>query len=102
MRTNALIMFCLLSAASNAIAQPPPQIRFDHLVCGSTVRLDVSSNGRAALVRGDDGRENLLRRSTSKLGSLYEGPGMALLRSGDTIIYVDGDGGSLACAPLSR
>jgi hypothetical protein len=102
MRTNALIMLCLLGAASNAVAQPPPPVRVDHLVCGSAVRLDVSSNGRVAIVGGDDGSESLLRRTGSRLGNHYEGEGIALLRSGNTIIYMERDGRSFACAPLPR
>ena len=101
MRALALTAFVLTGCASTDLP-PVTHVGNSYLVCGSTVRLDISHDGRSAVMRDGEGRETLLQRANSKLGTRYEGSGLAVLRSGDTHLYFDRDGASLACAPLPR
>lgn len=73
-----------------------------YLVCGSTIRLDISHDGRTAVVRDNEGRQTTLVRVKSTLGTRYAGGGISVLRSGDTYVYNAPDGATLSCAPLRR
>ena len=101
MRTITLMAFVLTGCVSHDLS-PAAKVANNYLVCGSAVQLDISHDGRSAIVRDGEGRQTLLQRAPSSLGTRYEGPGLAVLRSGDTYLYVDRDGVSLACDPLPR
>ena len=100
-RMMALPLVALLGGCS-AQVPPPASPRTTYLVCDSTVRLDISHDGRFAVVRTGDGRELRLIRSDSELGTRYAAKGVSVLRSGDTYVYTDAKGSSVACVPLRR
>lgn len=79
-----------------------PQVGTTYLVCGSTVRLDISHDGRTAVVRDNEGRQTTLDRVESNLGTRYAGGGISVLRSGDNYIYNAPGGATLPCDPLRR
>ena len=101
MRMIALMAFVLTGCTSHHL-QRPARAGNTYLVCGSAVRLDISHDGRSAIVRDERGRETLLPRADSSLGTRYEGSDLTVHRSGDTYLYFDRDGASLACDPLPR
>ena len=101
MRSLALIAFGLAGCATIELGQPETEANATYLVCGSAVRLDISHDGRAAVLR-EEGRETILERVQSSLGTRYAGGGVSILRSGDAYIYTDRDGGAVACDLLPR
>lgn len=102
MRHLPLIMLCLAGCATAGPQSSNEQVRNTYLVCGSTVRLDISHDGRGAVVRETDGRETVLQRIESTLGTRYAGDGVSVLRSGDAYIYTDRDGDTVPCDLLPR
>jgi hypothetical protein len=101
MRTIPLIAFILTGCAGHAVP-PAATVGNAYLVCGSAVRLDISHDGRSAIVREDDGSEMVLQRAGSPFGTKYQGAGISIIRSADTYLYLDRSGASVACAPLPR
>ena len=101
MRHLSLITLCLAGCAT-ANPQGSNPVRNTYLVCGSTVRLDISHDGQAAVVREPDGRETVLQRTESTLGTRYAGGGVSVLRSGDAYIYTDRHGDTVSCDLLPR
>jgi hypothetical protein len=101
MRYIALIAFSLTGCAGG-MHSPAADARATYLVCGSAVRLDISHDGRAAVLREANGRETILQRVNSTLGTRYAGDGLSVLRSGEIYIYADRDGSTLHCDPIPR
>jgi hypothetical protein len=101
MRLFFLLAFGLSACATN-VDHEGSKVRTTRLVCGSTIRLDISHDGRTAVMRSNEGREAILQRTSSSMGIRYEGQGLALLRSGDVFIFVRQDGTTLNCDPLQR
>jgi hypothetical protein len=66
------------------------------------VRLDISHDGQSAVLREASGRETILQRVSSTLGTRYAGDGVSVLRSGDVYIYTVRDGSTLPCDLLPR
>ena len=102
MRYFSMITLCLAGCATAHPERSNDQVRNTYLVCGSTVRLDISHDGRAAVIREGDRPETVLQRTVSTLGTRYAGDGVSVLRSGDTYIYTDRDGDTIACDLLPR
>lgn len=102
MRHLSLITLCLAGCATADPQSSNDPVRNTYLVCGSTVRLDISHDGRAAVIRESDGRETVLQRTESTLGTRYAGGGVSVLRSGDAYIYTDRDGDTVPCDLLPR
>ena len=101
MRTIALIAL-VLTGCSGHLVPPAGTVGNTYLVCGSAVRLDISHDGRSAILRDGQRADIVLQRANSPFGSKYEGSGIAVIRSGDTYLYLDRSGGSVACDPLPR
>ncbi len=82
----------------------PTQVsaRDTYLVCGGAARLDISHDGRFAVVRSSEGQEIILGRTASPLGTKYEAQGVSVLRSGDIYVFAGREGVSMACSPLER
>ena len=93
-----------IALAGCVTSAPPPAttVGNTYLVCGSAVRLDISHDGRSAVLREGQREGVVLTRADSPLGTRYGGSGLAIIRSGDTYIYLDGTGASLACDPITR
>lgn len=101
MRTIALIAL-VLTGCSGSLVPPAGTVGNTYLVCGSAVRLDISHDGRSAILREGQRADIVLQRANSHIGTKYEGSGIALIRSGDTFLYLDRSGASVACDPLPR
>jgi hypothetical protein len=95
-------LIILVAVLSGCATGPSPELRNTYLVCGSTVRVNISHDGVAAFLQDSDGVEVTLRRSTSEFGTRYEGGGVSVLRSGDVYIYTTRDGTTLNCDILPR
>ena len=100
---RAFLTMAISVAAAGCATVPQQQTPAGttYLVCGAS-RLDISHDGRTAVVRDSEGRETLLQRADSSLGTRYAGGGISVLRSGDTYVYNAPNGAALACAPLQR
>lgn len=96
---TALALFLAGSAGHDLASEAA--VKHTYLVCGSAIRLDISHDGRSAIVRGERS-ESVLKRANSQLGSRYEGEGVAIMRSGDIYLYLDQSGASTPCDPLPR
>ena len=100
MRSLAILASIFLAGC--AVHQPEAEFRTTYLVCGGANRIDISHDGRTAVLRDLDGTQVTLNRTPSDLGIRYEGEGVSILRSGDTYVYQTRNGQSLSCAPLER
>jgi hypothetical protein len=101
MRSLALITLLVTSCATD-VDRAAGEIGTTYLVCGSSVRLDISHDGRTAVVREAGGQEAILQRVESTMGTRYAGAGVAILRSGETYIYTDPEGHTVSCDRLPR
>lgn len=100
---RAFVMTVISGALAGCATVPQQQTSAGttYLVCGAS-RLDISHDGRTAVVRDSDGRETILQRTASSLGTRYAGGGISVLRSGDTYVYNAPNGTAVTCAPLQR
>lgn len=94
----------VLLALAGCTTMPSAQVsaRDMYLVCGGTTRLDISHDGRFAVVRSSEGQEIVLGRTSSPLGTKYEAQDVSVLRSGDIYVFTGREGASMACSPLER
>ena len=99
-RTLCLLAFTLAGCAT--MSEVNGDSRNTSLVCGGAARLDISHDGRFAVVRGSDGKTATLRRSDSTLGTRYAADGISVLRSGGNYVFTGADGTVTGCSPLQR
>lgn len=99
---RSLIVGALLVTGCVSNDRQVTEVRNTYLVCSSTVRLDISHDGKSAVVSTPGAAQSVLQRVKSDHGTRYAGPGGSILRSGDTYIYTDRDGHTSACDLLPR
>lgn len=101
MRSQMILAVMTAALAGCATAnRPAPGVTY--LVCGSTIRLDISHDGRTAIVRDSEGRQTRLTRVDSELGTRYAGGGISVLRAGDNYVYNAPGGDTMPCSRLQR
>lgn len=101
MRAALTVVILALLAGCTTVTPQPSAAGTTYLVCGAS-RLDISHDGRTAVVHDSEGRETILQRTPSDLGTRYAGGGISVLRSGDNYVYNAPNGAALACTPLQR
>lgn len=94
------LVFALAACATNA--PPPGDVRTTYLICGKTVPIDVSHDGRSAVVRNWQGKQVTLKRDPAFDGVRYSGSNVSVMRRDDIYVFVASDGTTLGCDPLPR
>lgn len=98
--------FCVTSLlavlAGCATATPAAEARTTYLICGKTVPIDISHDGKNAVVRNADGKQVTLKRDLGFDGVRYTGSNVSVMRQGDIYVFVASDGTTLGCDPLRR
>ena len=99
---RSLVLGALLATGCVSNGPPLTEVRNTYLVCGSTIRLDISHDGQSAVISTPGEGQSVLKRVTSDHGTRYAGDDGSILRAGDTYIYTDRTGHTSACDLLPR
>ena len=99
---RSLVLGALLATGCVSNGPPLTEVRNTYLVCGSTVRLDISHDGQSAVVSTPGEAQAVFKRVQSDHGTRYAGANGSILRAGDTYIYTDREGATSACDLLPR
>lgn len=98
-----VLTVCLLATSGGTLfARPNVDFRTTHLVCAKTIPLDISHDGRNAVVRNWQGRQVTLARETGFPGVKYTGSGVTVMRTDDVFIFIGSDGQVYDCDMLKR
>lgn len=100
--TRTLYLIALALGGCATMPEVDADTRNTYLVCGGAARLDISHDGRFAVVRASNGKAITLRRSDSSLGTRYAAEGISVLRSGNNYVFTGADGTVTGCSPLQR
>lgn len=90
----------LLSACATPSVQRPRDVQTTYLICAKTIPLDISHDGKTAVVRNWQGKQVTLKRNLAAAGTRYEGAGVTVMRQDGVYVYVASDGSTHACDPL--
>ena len=90
----------LLSACMTLSAQRTRDVQTTYLICAKTIPLDISHDGKTAVVRNWQGKQVTLKRNQAAAGTRYEGAGVTVMRQDGVYVYVASDGSTHACDPL--
>jgi hypothetical protein len=99
---RSLVLGALLLTGCVTNDRPVTAVGNTYLVCGSTVRLDISHDGKSAVVSTSGGAQAVLKRVQSDYGTRYAGTDGSILRAGGTYIHTDREGHTSACDLLPR
>ena len=99
---RSLVLGALLATGCVSNGPPPTEVRNTYLVCGSTIRLDISHDGQSAVVSTPGEAQAVFKRVQSDHGTRYAGANGSILRADDTYIYTDREGHTSACDLLPR
>lgn len=104
MRNSVELVLPLVFALSACATTVPPaaEVQTTYLICGKTVPIDVSHDGRSAVVRNWQGKQVILKRDPTFEGVRYSGSNVSVMRRGDIYVFVASDGTTLGCDPLQR